>query len=107
MSRVDEAFKVRVYELVKSIPEGKLMTYGQVATLCGSPWAAWEVGQIAHYGPSNLPWHRVVNKKGGLAKGFTYGGMSGHKAALEQEGLRVAEDYTVELDKYLWNPKKS
>jgi methylated-DNA-protein-cysteine methyltransferase-like protein len=88
MQRVDDDFKTRVYSVVESIPKGKVMTYGQVATLAGAPWAAWEVGQIAHTGPSNLPWQRVVNKQGGLARGYP-GGFEGHKKVLEAEGIEV------------------
>jgi methylated-DNA-protein-cysteine methyltransferase-like protein len=86
MQRVDDDFKTRVYSVVDSIPKGKVMTYGQVATVAGAPWAAWEVGQIAHTGPSHLPWQRVVNKQGGLARGYP-GGFEGHKKVLEAELL--------------------
>jgi methylated-DNA-protein-cysteine methyltransferase-like protein len=103
MSRVDPDFNDKVYALVAEIPKGKLMTYGQIAALCGAAWAAWEVGQIAHTGPSNLPWQRVVNKQGGLASGYP-GGKAGHKQVLEAEGFPVSEDFTVDVDKYLWQP---
>ena len=59
-----------VYEYVAQIPQGRVMTYGQLAALCGSPRAARIVGGIAHFGPEELPWHRVVNKQGGLAGAF-------------------------------------
>src|SRR5438309_7637298 len=104
MTRVDEQFKNRVFELVKQIPKGKVMTYGQVAALAGAPWAAWEVGQIAHYGPSELPWQRVVNKQGGLARGYTPGGYEAQKKDLEAEGVAVSEDYRVDLQRLLWKP---
>ena len=74
MSRVDADFAKRVYDIVAQIPQGRVMTYGQIATLCGAAWAAWEVGQIAHTGPADLPWQRVVNKQGGLAAGWPGGG---------------------------------
>lgn len=103
MSRVDADFNDRVYQFVASVPFGKLVTYGQVAASCGAAWAAWEVGQIAHTGPSDLPWQRVVNKQGGLASGYP-GGKAGHKKILETEGIAVSEEYSVELGKYLWQP---
>lgn len=81
------------------------MTYGQIAALAGAAWAAWEVGQIAHTGPTDLPWQRVVNKQGGLANGYP-GGKNGHKADLEAEGISVSEDYEVEVEKLLWNPNQ-
>jgi len=104
MPRVDQAFKNRVYDLVAQIPAGRVMTYGQIAAICGAAWAAWEVGQIAHTGPADLPWQRVVNKQGGLARGWPYGGIDGHKIALEAEGIRVNDEYRVEVVSLLWNP---
>lgn len=79
------------------------MTYGQVAALAGAAWAAWEVGQIAHTGPGDLPWQRVVNKQGGLARGYP-GSLEGHKKALEADGVAIDEDYRVDLGKSLWQP---
>lgn len=56
MSRVDRAFKERIYKFVAQIPKGRVMTYGQLAALAGAAWAAWEVGQIAHFAPcASLP----------------------------------------------------
>lgn len=104
MSRVDEDFKNRVYDLVAKIPQGKLMTYGQIAAVCGAAWAAWEVGQIAHSGPSGLPWHRVVNKQGGLAAGWPGGGRAAHKARLLEDGYEVRDDDTVDVQSLLWQP---
>lgn len=103
MTRVDEYFKQRVYEIVAVIPKGKLMTYEQVAAAAGASWAAWEVGQIAHTGPSDLPWQRVVNKQGGLARGYP-GGFEGHKKALLADGVAVDEDYRVNIEDLLWRP---
>lgn len=105
MSRVDPDFNERVYALVAQIPTGKLMTYGQIAAACGAAWAAWEVGQIAHTGPSDLPWQRVVNKQGGLASGYP-GGKAGHKKVLEAEGFVVTDDFTVDVGAQLWHPKQ-
>lgn len=103
MQRVDADFKDKVFAIVAQIPRGRLATYGQVAALAGAAWAAWEVGQIAHRGPADLPWQRVVNKHGGLASGFP-GGMEGHKQALENEGINVSPDYQVEIERLLWQP---
>src|SRR5438105_11753733 len=102
MTRVDEQFKHRVYEVVSHIPKGRVMTYGGVAAAAGAAWAAWEVGQIAHSGPSELPWQRVVNKSGGLARGYTPGGYEAHKRDLEAEGVPVDIDYRVDIEKVLW-----
>jgi methylated-DNA-protein-cysteine methyltransferase related protein len=103
MARVDSEFKGRVYEAVAAIPKGRVMTYGQIAALAGAAWAAWEVGQIAHTGPSDLPWQRVVNKNGGLARGYP-GGLEGHKHALEAENIAVDEEYKVKINELIWQP---
>jgi methylated-DNA-protein-cysteine methyltransferase-like protein len=103
VTRVDSEFKDRVYEIVSHIPRGKVATYGQVAAMAGAAWAAWEVGQIAHTGPSDLPWQRVVNKSGGLAKGYP-GGYDGHKKDLEAEGVEVNEEYRVDISRLTWQP---
>lgn len=104
MSRVDAQFKERVYALVEQIPQGKVMTYGQIAALCGEPRTAWEVGQIAHTGPTDLPWQRVVNKQGGLAVGWPNGGQAAHRAALESDGIVVDDDYRVDIATLQWWP---
>ncbi len=92
----------KVFAIVVQIPRGRLMTYGQIATLCGLPRAAWEVGQIAHFGPTELPWHRVVNKKGGLARGWP-GGMGIQAQLLEDESIKVTND-TVDIARLQWWP---
>lgn len=79
------------------------MTYGQIAALCGSPRAARIIGGIAHYGPEDLPWHRVVNKKGGLASGY-HGGREAQAAALINEGLKVDDGFYIDIEKHLWWP---
>lgn len=107
MKRVDDQFKLKVYAMVELIPKGRVMTYGQLAALAGAPWAAWEVGQIAHFGPTALPWQRVVNKKGGLAKGYGPGGQAAHKRDLEKDGVKVTTDYRVDVENLLWWPPKS
>jgi methylated-DNA-protein-cysteine methyltransferase-like protein len=107
MPRVDADFKQRIYDLVAQIPEGRVMTYGQLAALAGAAWAAWEVGQIAHTGPTGLPWQRVVNKQGGLAAGWPNGGRTTHRALLEAEGIAVSDDYKVDVGKLLWNPDQT
>ena len=97
------SFKDRVCDLVAKIPTGRVMTYGQLAVLAGNPRGARIVGGIAHYGPTDLPWQRVVNKHGGLASGY-YGGKEGHKKDLEAEGIIVNDDYTVDIESLLWRP---
>jgi len=99
----DGAFRERVEALVAQIPAGRVMTYGQLAALCGNARAARIVGGIAHFGDPDLPWQRVVNKQGGLAAGYP-GGRAGHKQVLEAEGYQVSDDYRVDVERLLWRP---
>lgn len=99
-------FREDVYAIVKQIPRGRVMTYGQIAALCGSPRSARIVGQVAHWGPMDLPWQRVVNKTGGLAGGYTTGGKEAHKRDLEADGIEV-NDYRVKVEELLFWPPKS
>lgn len=100
-----DGFRERVEAVVAQIPEGRVMTYGQLAALCGSPLAARIVGGIAHFGDPDLPWQRVVNKQGGLAAGYP-GGRLGHKRHLEAEGVVVSEDFKVNIEALLWQPNQ-
>lgn len=103
MREVEEDFRQRVEGLVAQIPRGRVMTYGQLAALCGNARAARIVGGIAHFGNPGLPWQRVVNKQGGLAAGYP-GGRGGHRQVLEQEGFAVSADNRVAVEELLWWP---
>jgi methylated-DNA-protein-cysteine methyltransferase-like protein len=107
MKEVDRGFKEHVEALVAQIPRGRVMTYGQLAALCGNARAARIVGGIAHFGDPGLPWQRVVNKQGGLAAGYP-GGHGGHRQVLKAEGVIVSGDsgdYHVAVDELIWWPE--
>jgi methylated-DNA-protein-cysteine methyltransferase-like protein len=103
---IEPGFRERVELLVTQIPTGRVMTYGQIAALCGSPRAARMVGGIGHFGDHNLPWQRVVNKRGGLASGYP-GGRAAHAEHLRAEGVEVTDDYYIDVAKLLWWPEGS
>ena len=77
------------YAVVKSIPRGKVMTYGQVAALAGLPRCARQVGYALHKNPApnEIPCHRVVFKNGSLSPAFAFGGINRQKELLEAEGV--------------------
>ena len=96
--------KKNVYELVKSIPEGKVVTYGQIAESLGNKHLARVVGNILHNNPdpANIPCHRVVNAKGEVAAHYAFGGADAQRARLEAEGIVFDENKRIDLEKYGW-----
>jgi methylated-DNA-protein-cysteine methyltransferase-like protein len=98
-----DSFRDTVFIIVASIPAGKVMTYGDIAALAGHPNAARQIGGLAHFGPTELPWHRVVNRLGDCASGY-YGGKEGHRQALEAEGVTVINFRIVNFAGHRWQP---
>jgi methylated-DNA-protein-cysteine methyltransferase-like protein len=96
-------FQADVLAIVAQIPVGRVMTYGDIAAIAGHPYAARQVGGVAHFGPTELPWHRVVNRLGDCASGY-YGGKEGHKAALEAEGFTIKDYRIVDFEERRWRP---
>jgi methylated-DNA-protein-cysteine methyltransferase-like protein len=98
-------FTQRAIRILRSIPAGRVATYGQVAALAGGPGGARQVVRLLHSLSSSecLPWHRIVNAKGAiaLAEGA---GFEMQKALLEAEGIRVSPDGRIDLNRHLWSP---
>lgn len=94
--------KERVYEYLKTIPAGKVTTYGWIAEHLGNRHYAQTVGNILHENPdpSRYPCHRVVNSKGGVAQHYAFGGAEAQRKRLESEGIIFEENGTVDLKKY-------
>ncbi len=100
------SFYQKVYDFVKTIPPGKVCSYGIVALHCGSPRASRSVGAALHRNPNPgiIPCHRVVFSSGELAKNFAFGGKLAQKELLEKEGIKFLEDGRVDMKKCLWIP---
>jgi len=98
-----DGFFAKVYKAVAKIPLGKVSTYGQIATICGNPRCARQVGWALHVNPRpiEIPCHRVVDRNGNLAGSFAFGGASAQADLLLSEGVKVIEN-RVDLKKYLW-----
>jgi methylated-DNA-protein-cysteine methyltransferase-like protein len=96
-------FTEQIIHIIKSIPKGKVLTYGFIAKLAGNPRAARQVSWILHSSSKkyNLPWHRVISSNGKISlksiedKQF-------QKNLLEQEGIKVLDGFKVDLEKYSW-----
>ena len=93
-----EVFK-RIYDVVKSIPKGKVATYGTVAAIAGNPRWARVVGYALHVNPAPgvIPCHRVVNREGKIAESFAFGGGDAQRKLLEAEGVTFREDGSIDL----------
>ena len=93
-----------IYKIVKQIPIGKVATYGQIAAKIGRPKASRIVGYALHVNPQPgiIPCHRIVNRFGKLTPAFAFGGQEAQKALLESEGVTVQEDFSVDLNEFLW-----
>ncbi len=100
---LDSNFKDSVYEIMSRLPDDKVTTYGDVAAMAGHAYAARVVGGICHYGPTDLPWHRLVNRFGGLASGFP-GGRDVQRQLLEQDGISCTDFIVDNFDQLRWRP---
>ena len=100
-----KSFYQRVVDIIKSIPEGRVTTYGNIARYAGNPRAARQVAYILHASSKkeNLPWHRVVNSKGGISlkprRGYEL-----QKQMLNKEGVVFDNENHIDLHKYGWLP---
>ena len=94
-------FRGAVWALVRRIPAGQVVTYGQVATLVGRARSARAVGGAMGRCPDDVPWHRVVNAQGAIARRRRQSGMLTQRIRLEQEGVGLRRG-RVMLDRYRW-----
>jgi len=99
-----DSFTFRAAELIRSIPKGKVATYGQIAGMAGEPRGAREVVKVLHT-QKNLPWHRVLAAGGRI----TLPGQGGalQRKLLEAEGVRFNADGTTPLVIYGWQGEQS
>jgi len=94
----------RVWGLVRMIPAGKVMTYGQIALLL-EPLSARAVGWAMNNCPEDVPWHRVVNSMGGCSTDRKPDIPHGlQRALLENEGIAFRDNSTLDLDFYRYQP---
>ncbi|MDR2822198.1 MAG: MGMT family protein [Acholeplasmatales bacterium] len=89
-----------IYEVVKKIPAGKVMTYQGVATKAGNPKGSRVVGNALHKNKdrSLIPCHRVVNRNGNLSNSYAFGGITAQRNILEKENVIFKDERTVNLE---------
>lgn len=96
-------FFARVYNIVADIPEGYVMTYGQIALVLGCPGSARVVGWAMRAAPAGqgIPCHRVVNKKGELAPEYVFGSGDCQREILLNEGVTFLKDGRIDMLRHL------
>ena len=101
-------FFKRVYAIVRTIPRGQVLTYGQIATLVGSPYMARQVGWAMHGCPKGLPWQRVVGAGGKIlinSQSVGEGSLLQRKL-LEMEGVRF-KGQRIDMDAHQFFPSSA
>lgn len=95
-----------VYRLVRKIPRGRVMTYGQIATILGCPRAARAVGYAMHASGrrDDVPWQRVINGRGRISAKTEVERPLMQRMLLEAEGVMFDENEACDLHAYLWEP---
>jgi methylated-DNA-protein-cysteine methyltransferase-like protein len=99
-------FFAAIYAAVRRIPRGRVATYGQVARLLGSPRAARIVGWAMHGTPrgSGIPWHRVVQRGGGLSPTVSPHDPGRQRRLLEREGVTFLLNGRIDMAAHQWQP---
>jgi methylated-DNA-protein-cysteine methyltransferase-like protein len=99
----------RFYQIIEQIPEGKVATYGQIATLAGFPGQARQVGYALNALPDglDLPWQRVINAKGEISSRANPIYEQIQQQILEAEGIRFDPKGRIDLKQYQWKPGKN
>jgi methylated-DNA-protein-cysteine methyltransferase-like protein len=107
VDKTEHDYRERVFRLVRMIPRGHVMTYGQIAEILGEGYTPRTVGFVMHSANDKTPWHRVINAQGGCS---TRGLVLPHdkqQRMLEAEGVTFNERGRCELQKHLWIPKEA
>ncbi len=106
MATEEEQFYAQVHALVRCIPEGKVTSYGAIATALGRPRGSRMVGYAMRSAGSAyppVPAHRVVNSAGILSAKAAFGGTL-MQQLLENEGLNIENDRVKDFRKVFWKP---
>jgi methylated-DNA-protein-cysteine methyltransferase-like protein len=96
----------KVWQLVRRVPRGRVVTYGQLSLLVDKRLTPVGIGWAIRAAPDGaVPWQRVVNGSGGISTEREQPGIQ--RAMLEAEGVRFGPDGLIDLDRYGWRPKRA
>jgi methylated-DNA-protein-cysteine methyltransferase-like protein len=97
-------YREKVFAIVRAIPAGRVMTYGQIAAILGEGYTARTVGYVMHSASAeNVPWQRVVNSSGGCSTAKFTIPFDLQQKLLEQEGVKFSAKAKCKLEDYLWS----
>ncbi len=100
-------YNERVYELVRRIPAGRVMTYGQIADMLGEGYTPRTVGFVMHAAPEGVPWHRVINSQGACSTGRVLLPLNVQQSLLEAEAVLFDARGRCDLKRYRWTPAEA
>src|SRR5919202_1733316 len=102
-----EGYRERVFELVRRIPEGRVMTYGQIAEILGEGYTPRTVGFVMHSADEETtPWQRVINSQGACSTGRLTLTHDRQQRMLEAEGVEFDARGRCDLSRYRWTPEE-
>lgn len=102
----DRKYKESVYELVRQIPRGRVMSYGQIAAVLGDGYTPRTIGYVMHAADSEgVPWQRVINSQGKCSTGRLTIPVNLQQEMLEQEGVVFNEKGRCDMKKFGWFPE--
>ncbi len=103
-SKPDPKYRERVYQVVRKIPRGRVMTYGQIAVILGQGYTPRTVGFVMHgANETNTPWHRVINSQGRCSTGGVVLPADKQQRMLAAEGVTFVGG-KCDLEIFLWRP---
>ena len=107
-SKPNHQYRERVYKIVRRIPRGRVMTYGQLAYMLGKGYTPRTIGFVMHGADeSNTPWHRVINSQGKCSTGRIVLPPDKQQRMLEREGIKFDETGRCNLKNFLWQPRRA
>jgi methylated-DNA-protein-cysteine methyltransferase related protein len=101
-------YRERVYEIVRRIPAGRVMTYGQIAEILGEGYTPRTVGFVMHAADEErTPWQRVINSQGACSTGRVVLPPDKQQRLLEAEGVVFDARGRCDLKRYRWTPEEA
>lgn len=96
-----------VYQVVRTVPYGRVTTYGAIAKFLGAAGSSRMVGwamNASHGVSPPVPAHRVINRNGELSGKMHFGGANTMESLLKSEGIKVKENKVLNFEKLFWDP---